>query len=102
MESQVASGTLATPKASQAKVKKEPGLKKEPAIKKEKGIKTEPEALEYIPSNGMPLSSIEGIYDITCPTISDEWPDLSSDTQLRLCADNANSCLWGTVHSLGP
>ncbi|KAL9023237.1 MAG: hypothetical protein Q9196_007322 [Gyalolechia fulgens] len=86
---------------SEAKPKREPAVKKGPAVKKEPKVKTEPNVKRKTaaapPSPSVPsapsLGLINGIYDISCPTIEQEWPSFSSDLTLILTLDSP--AVWG-------
>ncbi|KAL8941124.1 MAG: hypothetical protein Q9216_002423 [Gyalolechia sp. 2 TL-2023] len=83
------------------KPKREPVAKKEPAVKKEPKVKTEPNTKRKTappPSSvsvapTQPLGLINGIYDISCPTIEEEWPSYASDLTLILTLDTPS--VWG-------
>ncbi|KAL9005518.1 MAG: hypothetical protein Q9188_001720 [Gyalolechia gomerana] len=83
------------------KPKREPAVKKEPTVKKDPKIKTEPNTKRKTAASppsattGQPpsLGLINGIYDISCPTIEQEWPSFSSDLTLILTLDTPS--VWG-------
>lgn len=80
---------------------KEPRVKREPAVKKEPKIKTEPNtkrktAAPSASTSVAPppsLGLVNGIYDISCPTIEGEWPSYSDDLTLVLTLDSP--AVWG-------
>ena len=92
-------------------VKKEPTVKKEPAIKKESAIKKEPKPKKEakvkpeIPSQSPPhnaalpsLGLINGLYDIVCPEIEQNF-DYHEAPTLLLTLDTPR--VWG-AYTLGP
>lgn len=105
--------TVKTPSATKPKpkvkaethVKKEPSLGKTPQIKKEAKVKSEtpttpsprikkePPAAETLP----PLGLLNGLYDLSCPTVEHEFPySLEPTLTLALQGDT----LWG-AYDLG-
>lgn len=81
----------------EAQVKKEPSTKKEPtskkgpAVKKETRIKREPKIIGASIPNIPSLGLINGIYDLSCPAIEDNWP--CRDPTLTLTLDGTT--VWG-------
>ncbi|KAL8721635.1 MAG: hypothetical protein Q9225_001724 [Loekoesia sp. 1 TL-2023] len=57
----------------EAKVKRESVVKKEPKVKTEPNTKRKTAAPSTSPSAAPSLGLINGIYDISCPTIEEEW-----------------------------
>ena len=86
------------PVKKETKIKKEPAVKKETSVKKKAAIKKEELPLQGFspapgPSNSQfpSLGLINGIYDITCPYITEEWD--SENLQLILAVDGNSA--WG-------
>lgn len=67
------------------KIKQEKPIKNEPKAKKEPNIKQETQP------TAPPLGLINGIYDITCPTIEDEW----NCQELTLILTLDSQTIWG-------
>lgn len=94
------------------RVKKEPGLAKDPKPKKEPKVKKEPSAKPSsqaikldpdakpspIPNPTPRLGLINGIYDLSCPTVQREWPSDAADLTLTLSL--AGTAVWG-AYDLG-
>ncbi len=77
------------------RVRKELSVKKEPKLKREPGEKHEPStkpSSQVSPSLGL----INGIYDLSCPTVEDNWD--STDLTLTLTLDGTT--VWG-AYDLG-
>lgn len=98
-----------TPKAS--RVEQEPKAKPERKIKSEpktqealnvvKGAMAKKEAKvkkETSTANAPSLGLINGIYDISCPTVEEEWPTVSTDLTLTLAL--SGTTVWG-AYDLG-
>lgn len=91
-------------------VKKEPGTQKETKpIKKEAKVKKEPSAAkplskikrESITDNPpAPLGLINGIYTLSCPTVSQEWRSFHPDDDLTLTISLSGTTVWG-AYDLG-
>lgn len=92
-------------------VKKEPGTQKETKpTKKEAKVKNEPSAAK--PSSKIkrepttdnpppPLGLINGIYSLSCPTVSQEWPSFHpDDDDLTLTLSLSGTTVWG-AYDLG-
>lgn len=91
-------------------VKKEPGTQKEPKLKTEAKVKKEPSAAK--PSSKIkrepttdnpppPLGLINGIYTLSCPTVSQEWPSFQpDDDDLTLTLSLSATTVWG-AYDLG-
>ena len=82
----------------EAAVKKEPMVKSEPMVKKEPKVKAETKPKgepkikqETSPPNFPSLGLINGIYDISCPKITEEW----GDTDLTLLLTLDIPLVWG-------
>ena len=77
------------------RAQKELSVKKEPKLKKEPGVKLEPStrpSSQLSPSLGL----INGIYDLSCPTVEDNWD--STDLTMTLALDGTT--VWG-AYDLG-
>ena len=74
------------------KVKAEPKVNVEPKVKAEPNTKRNATTLSTIPSAPPPLGLINGVYDISCPTIEQEWP--YENPTLILTLDTPQ--IWGS------
>ncbi len=89
-------------------IKKEVGVGKEPKIKKEVKVKKEPSTRPSSQINdepdtdwsrnpsSPPLGLINGLYDLSCPTVEDGW----SCTDLKLILTLDGTTMWG-AYDLG-
>lgn len=73
------------------KPKKEGQVKTEPSVKPSSKVKREPELSSSRKPNVPSLGLINGIYDLSCPTIEDNWP--CRDPTLTLSLDGTT--VWG-------
>lgn len=80
----------------ESKAKKEAGVKKESIAKPSPQIKHEP-GMDWSPTPRSPLVGlINGIYDLSCPTVEGEW----SCTDLSLILSLDGTSVWG-AYDLG-
>lgn len=105
-------GTQKEPKPKkETPVKKEPGTQKETkSIKKETKVKKEPSTakssstkIKHEPTTDNPppsLGLINGIYSLSCPTVSQEWPSFCPDDDLTLTLTLSGTTVWG-AYDLG-
>lgn len=87
------------PVKKEIKVKNEPGVKRETPVKKRISVKKEELPTQATPpspdpstSQFPPLGLINGVYDINCPYITEQWD--SEDLQLILAVDGSSA--WGS------
>lgn len=78
------------------KAKKEARVKKEPCAKPPSRIKHEPDVGSSRTPNSPSLGLINGIYDLSCPTVEREW----SCTDLNLTISLEGTTVWG-AYDLG-
>lgn len=78
------------------KPKNEARVKKEPCAKPAPKIKQEADAKWSRTPNSPPLGLINGIYDLSCPTVEREW----SCTDLNLTLSLDDTTIWG-AYDLG-
>ena len=95
-------------KEGETQIKKEPSVKKETTVKKEAKVKKEPSTkpppkIKHEPPtdssrtpNTPSLGLINGIYDLSCPTVETEWNCTSSALTLAL----DGTTVWG-AYDLG-
>lgn len=80
----------------ETKIKKEAKVKKEPSARPSSQVKQEPDADCSRKPNPRPLGLINGIYDLSCPTVEDEW----SCTDLTIILTLEGTTVWG-AYDLG-
>ena len=98
--SEMSSGTISWAKMEPvakiaSKIKQEPTPKVEKKVKKEPGVKREPKTDSSLPSPPS-LGLINGLYDLFCPTVSENWSH--DDLTLTLTLDGTT--IWG-AYDLG-
>lgn len=80
----------------ETKIKKEAKVKKEPSARPSSQVKHEPDANWSRSPNPRPLGLINGVYDLSCPTVEDEW----SCTDLTIILTLEGTTVWG-AYNLG-
>lgn len=87
---------------NESKAEKEVGIKKEPKVKKEVQVKKEspavpPSSIKHeATANPRSVGLINGLYDLSCDTVEDEW----SCTDLTLTLTLEGTTVWG-AYDLG-